>query len=285
VLLVALLLAAEPIYVDPYADEKELRGEAPRTAPPDSTPIVVSSGPPQFQQWGFTGNVGAVVPLPHPGQLGVHGGLGFRYGMRPPSGSESVYFTPAISVLVAGNYVSTIEQPQVTVAPLDGTTSPLARPRTFGDVGAEVRLELTVSRHRGMLMPDFAAWVSTGTAIGFGVRGPFPTAHVGVGLSIDFVREVAPALGKMFQPETYKGLGSGGGGWGNLGSLGSGGGYAVIGLAVLAIALPIAIVGSMCAVFLAGSASSMANVELRYTALPAVSGVGGYGGLVIGFGI
>jgi hypothetical protein len=286
-LALALMLAAAPEYVDPYADEKELREEPVRTAPPEVTSAPQPGPSRDYSQTGFTGSVGAVVPLENRGELGVHGGLGMRYGMRPPNSDSRPYFTPAISVRLAGQFVSTTRGEGPRTDPLGGQpplTTPT--PKTFGDVGVDVRLELTVSRRGGMLMPDFATWLSTGTALGFDGQRVFPTAHVGFGLGINFVRDVGPALAKaLFSPDSWKGLGGTGGGSFNLGGLGGGGGWGIVAVLAAIVIIPIIVVAGMCAVFLGGSLTSMANVELRYTMFPSDKGVGGYGGLVIGFGI
>lgn len=280
-LFIAIVLVAAQVYVDPYADEKLLRDEEPRTAPPPPTLFEGS----KYSQVGFTGNLGVVVPLPQQGEVGLHGGVGVRYGMRPPQADHEVYFTPAISFLVAGQFLTAIRQSYPQSNPLGSQLSAPAS-HTFGDVGVDVRLELTVSRHGGVLMPDFATWLTTGTAVGFDGERVFPTAHVGFGLGINFVREVAPALANaMFSGEAWGNFFSGGGGGFSLGGLGGGGGGGVLILLAAIVILPVAIVGGMVAFFLGSSLASMANLELRYTMLPTDQGISGYGGLVIGFGV
>ena len=290
---IALWLAAAPMYDDAsFRDDDEHSAPVPEVAPapaPERTPKrrrAVREAPPAHekftphQQWGFTGSLGATVPVTGNGGVGVQGGVGVRYGMRPPP-YDWVYFTPAISLRLTGGYTTADwaePQPSQPLTPRE----PVAT--ESGNVGADVRLELTVSRRGGMLLPDFATWLSTGSAVVIDQRGFAGVAtHVGFGLGIDFVRDVSPALARsLFSPDAFAGVIDF--------TFGAAGAFARTGYGIIAalfavVVIPVVCVAGMGVVFLSGTAVSAAQLEVRYTVLASQRGLDGNAGLVLGIGI
>lgn len=268
---IALMLAAAPVYVDPYEAPSRPRVDADLR---DDNAYFDES----FHRVGFTGRLGAAFSLPDSQQAGVEGALGVRYALREPYGGET-YFSPALSFLLTGGIA--LPTGPSEVVPLDGTYGPM-QVGVQKRVGTDARIELMVARHKGQLLPAFAAWVATGGELLIDDMGVRTAGHVGLGLSINFVREWVGALGRM------GGGGNWGSGWhpGSFGGLGSGLGGGGGGAALLAILIaPLAIAAAVGAVFVASLMASMATIELRYTVLPTYGGIGGYGGLFVGFGV
>lgn len=289
-LTLALWLAAAPVYDDaafrddlpdspPVAQEEE-------AAPPAEVAVEEAPPPPveeppeprqPFQQWGVTWNLRATVPLQSSGGgAGVEAGLGGRFGMRAPP-EEGAYVTPAIAFLVTAGFQSEGAAGAMQLSQPGAFTGPT------GQVGGDVRLELTVSRRGGMLLPDVATWISTGSSLVFGRGGAGIATHVGFGLGIDFARDVTPVLaGVLFSPDSFKGMldftlrvavGCMKTGYGVL-----------VGLAAVVV-VPIFCVAALGAVVLGGTAVSATQLEVRYTVLASQRGFDGQAGLLIGVGI
>ena len=275
--------AAPPEGVEPEAVAAEEEAPAVEEAPPAEAPPPEPRQP--FRQWGFTGNIGVSVPVQLTSGVGFQAAAGVRYAMRPPP-DEGTYVSPAIAFRLAGSYQAPRSSSSPSSPPLGGR--PVAeQPMITTDsasIGADVRLELTVSRRGGMLMPELATWLSTGSAMVFTGDGLAGIAtHVGFGLGIDFMRDMAPMLARnLFTPETFAAMGEFTLRFA-INCMLTGYGF-LVGV-VSIVVVPVVFVAAIGAIILGGTAVSAPQVEVRYTALATPRGIDGNTGLVIGIGI
>lgn len=187
------------------------------------------------------------LPPPTPtSRWGVAAGTSFRFGanrgvnlalgprfalLSPPDRITTArYMTPAVALLVEGD---------------------IGIERGVGAFGAEVRVEMMLAPHGGLLVPWAVLWVSGGVGAAWLQRAPTPLFHVGVGLG-----------GNAFAD---------GGAWGPSYSWADW---------MEGISWPLVLVAT-----LVGLPAAMLHVEFRMSFYPEVTGTTAWPSVLVGFGM